>query len=104
MHIWNHADQSSCGAFPIACPLRDGSVVNLGVTDCYHEPLRLAINAQGPTSRSKNLPLCVDVDGTPDCSTHVVTNRVGALNTDPASPADYLTAIIQWVDQRLTDS
>jgi hypothetical protein len=35
---------------------------------------------------------------------HVVSNKAGLTNTDPASPADYLTAIIGWVDQRLTDT
>jgi len=33
-----------------------------------------------------------------------VTNRVGAVNTVAASPVDYLTAIMQWVDQRPTDT
>jgi hypothetical protein len=32
-----------------------------------------------------------------------VTTRVGLTNTDPSTPADYLTAIITWVDQRLND-
>ena len=60
--------------------------------------------AQGASSRSKNLPVCVDNHGTPDCSLHVVTSRIHLTNTDPASPADYLSAIMTWVDARLTDS
>ena len=38
------------------CPLRDGSHVTMGYTDCIHEPMRAAIAAQGPGSRSMNLP------------------------------------------------
>lgn len=104
LHIWNHGDQNTCGAPPVACPLRDGSTVTLGYTDCIHEPMRLAIAALGPTSRSMNLPLCVDDDPVADCSVHVVGNKVGLTNTDPATPPDYLATIIGWVDQRLTDS
>jgi hypothetical protein len=48
--------------------------------------------------------VCVDNDGTPDCSLHVVTSRIHLTNTDPASPADYLSAIMTWVDARLKDS
>jgi hypothetical protein len=84
--------------------LRDGTTVTLGYTDCIHEPMRRAIAAQGPSSRSKNLPLCVDNDAVPDCSAHVVSNKVGLLNTDPASPADYQTAMMDWVHARLADS
>ena len=62
LHIWNHGDANTCGSPPIACPLRDGSHVTMGCTDCIHEPMRAAIAAQGPTSRSKNLPVCVDDD------------------------------------------
>ena len=104
LHIWNHADVNTCGSPPVACPLRDGSTMTLGYTDCLHEPLRLAIAAQGPTSKSENLPLCVNDVGAPACSTHVVSNKVGLLNTDPASPADYQTAIMDWVHLRLADA
>jgi hypothetical protein len=104
LHIWNHGDVNTCGSLPLACPMRDGSTVTMGVTDCMHEPIRQAIAAQGPTSRSKNLPLCVDSDGTPDCSVHVTTTRAGLVNTDPASPADYLSAVLDWVHQRLADA
>jgi hypothetical protein len=102
MHIWNHGDSNTCGAAPVECPLRDGTTTTLGITDCIHEPLRRAIDAEGAASRSRNLPLCVDNDATLDCSTHVVTNKVGLVNTDPASPSDYLTAIMGWVHSRLT--
>lgn len=104
LHIWNHGDSNTCGSPPIACPLRDGSVVTLGLTDCIHEPMRRAIAAQGPTSRSKNFPVCVDNDGTPDCSLHVVTSRIHLTNTDPSTPANYLAGIMTWVDARLKDA
>jgi hypothetical protein len=103
MHIWNHGDDNTCGSLPVTCPLHDGTTATLGITDCIHEPMRRAIAAQGATSKSVNLPVCVDNDATPDCSLHVVTTRVGLTNTDPSTPADYLTAIINWVDQRLND-
>ena len=104
MHIWNHGDLNTCGSAPILCPLRNGSQVTLGVTDCIHEPMRATIAALGPTARSANLPLCVDNDATPDCSVHVVTNKTGLVNTDPASPADYVAAIMSWVHARLGDT
>lgn len=101
MHIWNHGDTNTCGDIPVTCPMRDGTSATLGITDCIHEPMRRAIAAQGPTSASMNLPVCVDADGTPGCSTHVVTTRPHATNTDPATPADYLGAIVDWVHARL---
>lgn len=104
LHIWNHGDVNTCGSPPVSCPLRDGSHVTMGLTDCIHEPMREAIAAQGPTSRSKNFPVCVDNDGTPDCSVHVVTNKPGLVNTDPTTPSDYLAAIMDWVHARLADA
>ncbi len=86
LHIWNHGDVSTCGSAPMQCPLRDGSVVTMGATDCNHQPLAAAIAAEGPDRRSENLPLCVDNDSTPDCSLHVVTTHAGLTNTDPPVP------------------
>jgi hypothetical protein len=63
--------------------------------------MKRAIAAQGPASRSKNFPVCVDSDATPDCSVHVVTNKAGLTNTDPSTPAGYLTGIMNWVHTRL---
>lgn len=103
LHIWNHGDSNTCGSVPMTCPLRDGTTVTMGNTDCNHQPLAAAIAAQGPTSRSLNLPLCVDSDATPDCSLHVVTPKAGLTNTDPASPADYNAAAMAWIDARLLD-
>jgi hypothetical protein len=75
------------------------------VTDCTHDPLRLAITALGPSSRSRNLPLCVSTAGhAGQCDKHVVTTAAGLTNTDPSSPADYLTTVMDWVHQRLADT
>jgi hypothetical protein len=104
MHVWNHGDSNTCGAPPMQCPLRNGSTVTMGLTDCIHEPMRAAIAAQGPTSRSMNMPVCVDADAVKDCSMHVTTPRAGTVNTDPASPSDYIGAIHTWVDTRLHDN
>ncbi len=104
LNIWNHGDVNTCGSPPVACPMRDGSTVTMGMTDCVHEPLRRAIAAQGPTSKSMNLPLCVDNDPVADCSVHVVTNKAGLVNTDPSSSPDYLTTIMNWVHARLADA
>lgn len=104
LHIWNHGDSNTCGSPPIACPMRDGSTITMGLTDCIHEPMRRAIAAQGASSKSKNFPVCVDNDGTPDCSLHVVTSRIHLTNTDPSTPADYLSGIMTWVDARLADA
>jgi hypothetical protein len=101
LHIWNHGDANTCGSAAISCPLRNGSHVTMGLTDCIHEPMREAIAAQGTASRSKNFPVCVDNDATPDCSVHVITNKAGLTNTDPSTPADYLTGIMDWVHTRL---
>ena len=64
LHIWNHADVNTCGSTPMQCPLRNGSVVTMGATDCDHQPLAAAITAEGPNSTSENLPLCVQLPGT----------------------------------------
>jgi hypothetical protein len=104
LHIWNHGDVNTCGSTPMQCPLRDGTVVTMGATDCNHQPLAAAITAEGPNSRSENLPLCVDIN--PDattCSLHVVTTHAGLVNKDPSSPPDYLGTIMDWVHQRLAD-
>ena len=104
LHMWNHGDVNTCGSVPVQCPLRDGTVVTLGNTDCIHSALAAAIAAQGPGSRSVNMPLCVDKDDTPDCSLHVVTPHAGLPNTDPASPSDYNGAALDWIHARLADA
>jgi hypothetical protein len=104
IHIWNHGDQNTCGAPPVTCPLRDGTSVTLGYTDCIHEPMRRAIAAEGPTSRSHNLPVCVTPNGGDPCSVHVVTTKPNAVNTDPQTPADFLSVITDWIHARLADT
>jgi hypothetical protein len=47
--------------------------------------------------------LCASLPDKPGtCSVHTPTNNE-LLNTDPAWPADYNTAAIDWVDARLAD-
>ena len=103
LHTWSRADPNVCGAAPMSCPLRDGSSTPLGAADCAHEALRAAIASLGPSSRSRNLRVCVSPAGAPgSCATHVVTNK-NETNTDPAEPADYNGAILDWVHARLGD-
>jgi hypothetical protein len=103
LHTWSRADPNVCGATPMSCPLRDGSSVPMGAADCAHEPLRAAIAGLGPGSKSRNLRVCVSPASAPgSCATHVVTNKNGT-NTDPAEPADYNGAILDWVHTRLGD-
>jgi hypothetical protein len=103
LHTWSRADPNVCGATPMSCPLRDGTAVTLGAADCVHEPLRAAIAGLGPGSKSRNLRVCVSPASAPgSCATHVVTNKNGT-NTDPAEPADYNAAILDWVHTRLGD-
>ena len=69
-------------------------------------PVRMAIQAQGPTSRSESLELCVDNpglnSGTNVCDKHVATNSA-LLNTAPGVPADYNGVILDWVTDRRSD-
>ena len=103
LHTWSSADPNVCGATPMSCPRRDGTTATLGSANCAHEPLRAAIAGLGPSSRSRNLRVCVSPAGSPgSCATHVVTSRNGT-NTDPAAPADYNGAILDWVHARLGD-
>jgi hypothetical protein len=104
MHVWNHGDVNSCGETPMTCTLIDGSTTTMGAADCRHELVRAAIAAQGPTSRSANIAVCVaGAAGTGPCSEHVVTTRAHPVNTDPNSPSDYQGAILTWVEARLAD-
>lgn len=65
---------------------------------------RLAIAAQGASSRSKSLSLCVTVPNYAPgpCNYHMIT-RIAGTNTDPSSPAGYSATIMSWVHTRLTD-
>jgi hypothetical protein len=104
MQVWNHGDHNVCGQTPMLCELRDGSTITIGSADCVHEPMRLAIEAQGASSRSANLAVCVDDPSrTGTCDRHVVTTSATAVNTDPAAPADYNAFVLDWVGARLAD-
>jgi hypothetical protein len=86
------------------CPLRDGSVATLGAGDCHHEPMRRAIDSLGPGSKSVNMRLCASKPENPGtCTVHTPTNNDDLVNTDPAWPADYNTAAMDWVRARLAD-
>lgn len=102
--VWSINDPGQCGVQQIDCPLPNGSSVRLGSVDCMHEPLRRAIAAQGPDSRSASMRLCVSVPGAPqECTRHVPTGYAQGVNTLPGQPADYNGAIVRWVQQRLAD-
>jgi hypothetical protein len=104
MHVWNSGDLNVCGATPMACELRDGSVVTMGSANCIHEPFRLAIEAQGSAGRSANLGLCVEGNNLAvPCDRHVVAGTPDGVNTAPGAPADYIGAIHDWVRDRLAD-
>jgi len=104
LNIWNHHDVNTCGSHYMTCPLRNGTTQTLSVTDCEHQPLAAAITAEGPSSTSENLPLCVSTVGHPGaCDKHQVTvDSAGLTNTDPSSPPDYYTTIMNWADARVT--
>ena len=104
LHVWNRADHVSCGATQMQCPLRDGGVLTLGAGDCHHEPMRRAIDSLGPGSKSVNMRLCASKPENPGtCTVHTPTNNDDLVNTDPAWPADYNTAAMDWVRARLAD-
>lgn len=106
LHIWNRNDQNSCGDVQIPCPMHDGTTETMGASECRHTPLRRVIQAQGPTSKSEDLEVCVEGgDDTVPCDRHVVTAGANLTNVDTSlgAPADYRSAIMAWVRQRLAD-
>ena len=104
-HVWNMGDKNSCGPVDMVCPMRDGTSQTLWAPICRHEPVRDAIEAQGPDSRSIDLKLCVDDPSTPEpCDRHVVTTMKSGVNTNPAYPADYVATLMTWVRARLADT
>lgn len=105
LHVWNRNDTNSCGATQIPCPLHDGSTVTMGATECRHWPLRQAILAQGPSSRSKDVLVCVEGGNAAEpCDRHVVTTGT-YTNSETAggAPADYTATIMTCVRQRMND-
>jgi hypothetical protein len=104
LQVWNQNDHVSCGATPMQCPLRDGSTITLGAGDCHHEPMRRAIAALGPSSKFLNMRLCASKPANPGtCTVHTPTNDDGLVNTNPDWPADYNTAVMDWIHARLND-
>lgn len=104
LHTWSRQDPNVCGGTMMACPLPDGSSPAMMSADCAHEPLRAAIDGQGPSSRSLNLRLCVDDPAKPaPCDKHVVANNAALRNTEPGIPAEYLPVMHDWVRARLAD-
>ena len=102
IHVWNKGDTNTCGDIKMDCPV-DGATVRLGSTECMHRELTLAIAAQGPTSKNRNLPVCVEgPDTTTACDKHVVT-PIDGTSTLAGGPADYNQAIWDWVQQRRAD-
>ena len=105
LHIWNTNDNNSCGAVQIPCPMPDGSTQTMGASECRHAPLRLAIGAQGPGSRSKDVEVCVEGGDTSyPCDRHVVTTgRYKNTDTSGGVPQDYTSVVFAWVEARRGD-
>lgn len=103
LQVWNRGDYGQCGMTNTACQLPDGSTETMEAVACLHEPLRAAIAAQGPTSRSLNMRLCVEGGRPAACDLHMPTVRDGVTNTDPAFPSDFEPVIIDWLHARLAD-
>ena len=88
LHVWNTNDVNTCGATPMTCHLRDGTSKTLGSAQCADDALRTEILAKGPSSRSRDLRVCVSTTTDPGgCTVHVVTAKHG-VNTDPAEAPD----------------
>jgi hypothetical protein len=105
-NIWNRDDQLSCGSTQISCTMSDGSVVVIGAMECKMDRIARAISGLPASRHSQTMRVCVRANGAPagTCGRHVVTDPVGAQNTDPAAPSDYQGAILDWVHQRLGDA
>ncbi len=98
--VWNQGDATTCGAIPMDCNLPSGPVA-MGASDCKNEPLRAAIEAEGPMSESLSLGVCVTkATSAEPCDVHVST-PFNLPNTNPAYPEDYLATLVEWVDARM---
>jgi hypothetical protein len=104
-NIWNRDDQLSCGSDQIGCTMPDGTVVVMGAMECKMDRVSDAIAAAPASRHSVTMRVCVRAKGEAvgTCGRHVVTDPTGFLNTDPAFPADYDAAILDWVHGRLAD-
>jgi hypothetical protein len=104
MDVFSIGDPGQCGMLQISCPLRDGTTRPMGSVDCMHEPLRRAIAAQGASSKSYSMRLCVTIAGSGrECGVHTPTGDPGMVNTLAPEPADFNGKILRWVQLRGTD-
>jgi hypothetical protein len=105
-NIWDRDDQQSCGADQVSCTMPDGSVTVMGSMECKMDRISKAIAALPADRGSRTLRVCVAAQGSPPgtCNRHVVTGTSNFPNTDPAGPADYNAAIMDWVRERLADT
>ncbi len=109
LQVWSIGDPGQCGTDVIDCPLPGGSTVSLGSVDCMHEPLRAAIDEvdevdEVDDGRSANMRLCVDnPNRAGTCDRHVPSQDPTNLNSIGPWPADYRTAMLGWVTERLAD-
>lgn len=103
VQLWNQGDGTTCRALPMLCPTAGGPVT-MGASDCKNELLRAVIAAQGAGSRSLSLGVCVTSAGSSvPCDVHVTSNK-DLPNSNPDHPADYLSTIVDWIDDRLTET
>lgn len=104
LQVWTRGDPLFCGLTKMNCPVPGGSVPTVESVDCLNEPLKRAIAAQGPASRSLSMRLCVNnprVAGA--CDMHVPTARTGSRNSQGPWPPDFTMSIMDWVRLRLAD-
>lgn len=103
LDVFSIGDPGQCGEQEIECPL-GADTVTMGAVDCMHEPLRRAIEAEGPSSRSVSMRLCVRFPGEPpgSCATHTPT-RKPLVNSIGPWPSDYHRAVLDWAVERLDD-
>lgn len=105
MNVYNKGDKNTCGSASIQCPMRDGSTQTMWAAMCDHEPIRAAIANLPVPSKSANMVVCVEGGDTNNpCDRHVVTTGANLVNTDPAAPADFNSAVWAWVEARLADT
>jgi hypothetical protein len=100
MEVWSRRDTNICNA-ELTITDEYGTRTKT-VVDWRHEPVRQAIEDQGPTSPSAWLRVCVD-GGSVQCGQHSPTRVDGIDNDAPPGMQDYNQRIIDWVSIRLQD-
>lgn len=107
-NIWNRNDTNACGDEQLPCTMSDGTQQVLSGSECREARVSAAIRALAPERHSVDMKVCVAANSGPagNCLRHVVTNVSPNQfpNTDPAAPADYNGAIIDWVGERQADA